>query len=224
MSPHAAEMLVHQVTPRIRSAVPHAVKAVGCEDSAELIQDTLCIAARLYENAERAGKTVTPGNITYYAIQHAKSGRRAYGRSITCPLHPATQLHGRAELNSFEEPVGGEEFGEELALADVFSNDHEDPATQAARKLDWELFVTTLNDRAKALVEKLVEGGSLSDVARSLSVSASTIQLTKNQLKARLIEFFGVDILAEVLRQPQWRDNLLANREQLACRTERMAS
>jgi len=223
MSPHAAEMLVHQVTPRIRSAVPVAVKAVGCEDAAELVQDTICIAARLYENAERAGKQVTPGNITYYAIQHAKSGRRAYGQSTTCPLHPATQLNGRAELDSFEQPVGSEELGEELALADVFSNDQEDPATQAARKLDWELFVTTLNDRARALIERLIEGGTFSDVARSFNVNASTIQVTKHQLRTRLIEFFGVDILAEAIRQPQWRDNLLANREQLACRTERMA-
>lgn len=64
----------------------------------------------------------------------------------------------------------------------------------------------------------------MSDVARSFNVNASTIQVTKHQLKARLIEFFGVDILAEAIRKPQWRDNLLASREQLACRTERMAS
>ena len=44
------------------------------------------MAAKLYDNAEKAGKQVTPGNIACYAIQHAKSGRRASGQSLTIQL------------------------------------------------------------------------------------------------------------------------------------------
>ena len=223
MSPHAGEMLLNEVSPRIRSAVPHAVRQVGCEDAAELVQDTIAIAAKLYDNAEKAGKVVTPGNITFYAIQHAKMGRRSYGQSKTCPLHPCCQLNGRADLNSFDEPASSEEGFEELTIADVFSSDSEDPATKAARKLDWEAFSATLTERAKAVIEMLVEGGCIREVAVRFSVSDSTMQNTKNQLKAKMIEFFGVDILAEIARLPAWKDNLVASREILACRVERMA-
>ena len=54
------------------------------------------MAAKLYDKAEKAGKQVTPGNIAYYAIQHAKSGRRAYGQSMTIPLSEKvdTSLNG----------------------------------------------------------------------------------------------------------------------------------
>ena len=67
----------------------------GAADAEEIVQDAIAIAAKLYDNAERAGKAVSPGNITYYALQHAKSGRRSYGQSKTCPLHPSTQLNGK---------------------------------------------------------------------------------------------------------------------------------
>lgn len=49
-------MLLNEVAPRIRSAVPHCVHAVGCEDAEELIQDTIAMAAKLYDSAEKAGK------------------------------------------------------------------------------------------------------------------------------------------------------------------------
>lgn len=68
MPPETGALLLHEVVPRIRAAVPRSVRTVGSEDHEELIQDTICMAARLYENAERAGKQVTPGNIAYYAI------------------------------------------------------------------------------------------------------------------------------------------------------------
>jgi hypothetical protein len=36
----------------------------------------------MLQSVETVGKTVTPGNIAYYAIQHVKSGRRSTGSSI----------------------------------------------------------------------------------------------------------------------------------------------
>jgi RNA polymerase sigma factor (sigma-70 family) len=223
MSPHAGELLVHQVAPRIRSAAPHAVRAVGCEDAEEIIQDAIAIAAKLYDNAEQAGKTVTPGNITYYALQHAKSGRRSYGQSKTCPLHPSTQINGRADLHSFEEPTGEEEWDETYAMADVFSRDEEDPAIQAARKLDWEQFLSTLSERARQVLETIAEGTTMRELAVRLNISEWTILRLKEQTKNRLVEFFGTEILADIVRRPLWRSNLDCNHELLACRAERMA-
>ena len=225
MSPETGELLLQEVAPRIRSAVPYCVRTVGCEDHEEIIQDTICMAAKLYDNAEKAGKQVTPGNIAYYAIQHAKSGRRAYGQSKTDPLHPSTQLNGRARLSCFEDAVKTEEGSEEpMLLTEVFSNEQEDPSTKAARNLDWESFTAPLNDRFKAILNVLAEGGQLKEVAKKFKVSTSTINTSKNQLKVKLLEFFGSDILKEIATMPQWRTNLLAHREMLACREERYAS
>ena len=221
MTPETGALLLHEVAPRIRAAVPRSVRTVGSEDHEELIQDTICMAARLYENAERAGKSVSPSNIAYYAIQHVRSGRRAWGQSTTDLLHPGTQLCGRSRLEGFEDPVRTEEGSTDpLLLADVFSVHEEDPSIEAARKLDWEQFTATLNDRFRAIVEVLAQGGCLKEVAARFKVSVSTIQNNKQQLAVRLREFFGVEILKEIGAIPQWRTNLLVHREMLACREE----
>lgn len=179
-----------------------------------------------YPDKQKALKrfnALTPGNIAYYAIQHAKSGRRAYGQSKTDPLHPCTQLNGRASLNQFEDAVKTEEGSDEpLLLTEVFSNEQEDPSTKAARNLDWQTFSASLNDRCQAILHVLAEGGQLKELAKTLKVSTSTINNNKNQLKLKLLEFFGSDILKEISHMPQWRTNLLAHREMLACREERM--
>ena len=222
MSPHAGEMLLHEVAPRIRSAAPYAVRQVGCEDAEEIVQDTICLAARLYENAEKAGKTVTPGNIAYYALQHAKSGRRSYGTHTADPLHPSAQFNGRATLESLDEPIKAEEGFEELLLADVLSVEEEDPSMQAARNLDWEAFTATLNERCRLIVQAVLEGRAMREVAERLNIHPTTVLHAKTQLISRMKEFFGVDILEQIVERPQWRNNLNAHREYLACRSERM--
>jgi hypothetical protein len=54
MTPHAGDILCTQIVPRIRAAVPSAVRPIGAEDAAELIQDGTAMAARMVHNAERA--------------------------------------------------------------------------------------------------------------------------------------------------------------------------
>ena len=65
MSPQAGEMLLHEVVPRIASAIPIAVSHVGCEDREELVQGGTVMAARILANANRNGKKVTAGNVAY---------------------------------------------------------------------------------------------------------------------------------------------------------------
>src|SRR5271156_2456725 len=74
MSPQAGWILQEEVVPRLRSAIPRSVNYVGCEDAEELIQDATAIAAKMLHSVEGQGKTVTPGNIAYYALQHVRSG------------------------------------------------------------------------------------------------------------------------------------------------------
>jgi hypothetical protein len=62
MSPQAGSILLEQVVPRLRSAIPRAVRCVGAEDHEELIQDGTAIAAKMLHNAEAAGMSAGSQN------------------------------------------------------------------------------------------------------------------------------------------------------------------
>ena len=68
MSPESACLLLHNVVPRLRSAIRIAVAHVGSEDDAELLQDGTVMAAKILTNATRKGKRVTAGNVAYYTL------------------------------------------------------------------------------------------------------------------------------------------------------------
>jgi hypothetical protein len=180
MSPQASRILQEEVVPRLRSAIPHNINQIGSEDSEELIQDATCMAARLLDNAEKANKTVTPGNVAYYKILHMKSGRRSYGASTVDALGIGAQLNGKSRTTSFDEPVHEEsELGEIFTINDVLSLDDEDPGQKAARKMDWEAFLTGLTEREQSVVEELLAGRSGSEIAGMFGLDPSTIQYFK---------------------------------------------
>jgi hypothetical protein len=217
MSPQAGQLLVNEIVPRLRSAVPNAVCLVGCEDAEELVQDATAMAARMLHNAEAAGKRVTPGNIAYYTIQHLKSGRRSTGSSTVDVLQSGTQLNGRTNLVSLDQVVRAEEDTDEtFTLGDVLSTDEEDPAVIATRKLDWSAFCATQPERSQAILGCAATGGSLTGVARRHRVSRSAIEHNRQNLAREIRQFMGEDILTEVARPPAWKHNLVAAREKTA--------
>jgi hypothetical protein len=223
MSPQAGFLLQDQVVPRLRSAIPNVVHCVGAEDHNELIQDATALAAKMMHNVEQAGKKVTSGNIAYYTIQHIKSGRRSTGSSYVDVYGSRTQLNGSTRINSLEEVVASSEEagGEIFTFNDVLSRDEEDPSTKAARKLDWETFMASLSARDQAIIQFLIEGKNGSAMARKLKVSDSTIRNSKKSLAVKIQEFMGFDILVQVQRKPEWKNNLGATKEKMACRHER---
>lgn len=222
MSPQAGWILQAEIVPRLQSTIPYSVHGVGSEDAAELIHDATAIAAQMLHNVELAGKSVTPGNIAYYAVQHLKSGRRSTGSSVVDAHGIGTQLNGRTRLSSLDEPVTAEnENGENLTFGEVLSQDWEDPAMLAARKLDWETLLALLTEREKAIVVYLTEGRTVSEVATLFKVSRSTMQQCKERLVTLIQEFMGVDILKEIQQSPDWRINLDTMHERMACRFDR---
>jgi hypothetical protein len=221
MSPQAGWLLQEEILPRLKASIPRNVNYIGSEDAQELIQDGTAIAALMLHSVEMAGKSVTPGNIAYYALQHLKSGRRSYGTSTVDALGIGTQLGGRSILKSLDEPTAEEPGGEVFTFHDVLSQDQEDPSMAAARNLDWQTLLTRLSEREKAIVEYLLEGRTVSDVALAFKVSRSLMQQCKDRLVQLIGEFMGVDILVEVLRLPGWRNDLNSTREKLACRYDR---
>jgi hypothetical protein len=241
MSPQAGFLLQDQIVPRLKSAIPIAVSFIGSEDAHELIADGTLIAAQMIHNAEQAGKqvlrnpgvgrrgarkmkTISAGNVAFYTIQKLKCGRRSTGSSTVDVMASATQLNGAARLTSLDEaaPVTSvDDVGEPLALHDVLSRDEEDPATKAARSIDWQTFMVSLSARDQAIINCLVEGKPLASVARKRQLNSSTILYHKRRLADAVLEHFGKDIIPQVLRKPNWKDSLDSTREKMACREER---
>ena len=160
MSPQAGFLLQDQIVPRLISAIPQAVSFIGSEDAKELVQDGAAMAANIIHNAERSGKkviktpggrqgarkikTISAGNVAFYTIQKLKCGRRSTGSSTVDVYGSGTQINGTTRLTSLDEAapvVGLDDAGDPLVLHDLLSNDQEDPATKAARKMDWDDFV-----------------------------------------------------------------------------------
>jgi DNA-directed RNA polymerase specialized sigma24 family protein len=220
MSPHNGWILQEEVVPRLRYSIPYQVNRIGSEDQEELVQDATCMAAKLLDNAEKANKTVTPGNIAYFTILHMKSGRRSYGASTSDVLGTGTQLNGRSQTYSMDEPVQADE-GEEFTVNDVLSLDDEDPGQKAARKMDWDAFLVRLTVRERDVVKLLLTGLSGSEIARMFGVDPSTVRYFKNRLADKILAFMGPDILIEIRRRPGWKNSLNAERERLACRVDR---
>ncbi len=221
MSPQAAELLVQEIAPRLRSSLSKAPQ-IGADDLGEMVQDGLALAATLLASAEARGKAVSAGNISYYAARLVKQGRRSTGQSTTDVLSPGTQLAGRSRLVSLDAALTEEVPGEEpMCLHDVLASTTEDPATAAIRRLDWARLVSALDTTARKILHCLSEGQDLTSLVPKLKRSRSALQGDKERLARQTTELFGSDILAEVQHLPQWHDNLVASRERSACRYAR---
>jgi len=224
MSPQAGWILQEEIVPRLRSAIPKCVRCVGAEDHEELVQDATATAAKMLHNLEIRGKQVTPGNVAYYTIQHAKSGRRSTGSSRVDVMGSTTQLNGSTILHSFSEVVAGDDGqGEPLALQDVISNDREDPATVAARKMDWDRFLDQLSRVERIVVEFLSAGKTLREAGRKVGVSDGTMQAYRKKIAAKALEFMGADVLRDLGHLPSWRIDLECEHQAQACRNDRRA-
>lgn len=213
MSPEAGSMLLNEVAPRIKAVTAH-FKFVGSDDQEEVAQDTVAMAARMLHNTEVNRKKVTPGNIAYYALQHAKSGRRSVGYSNADALATATQLNGRSRVKSLEHPISlADETHEEFAFEELFESEQEDPSQLAARKLDWEAFLARQTDKARAIIQCMAEGKSLKSLADRFRLSDAGIGYYKAQLAQAIKEFMGEDVLTMIVKEPNWKSGLRAMRE-----------
>jgi hypothetical protein len=77
---------------------------------------------------------------------------------------------------------------------------------------------------SRVILECLADERPLLEVALARGLSRSTIQTHRNRLTEALRAFMGVDLLQLMQRPPQWRINIRATRERLACRYERRAA
>jgi hypothetical protein len=221
MSPDAGAMLVGEIAPRLRSAIPRCVQPLSGEDADELVQDAIAVAAKMLHNLESAGKQVTPGNIAYYTILHMKSGRRSVTASRSDVMACGTQLDGKSAVLSVEEEVGYDpELDEAIHLGDLLTYRRDDPAMAAAREIDWELFLSSHDYRYGPIVKSIAEGRPLKDVPESGERCSRVYQL-RQRLADELREFMGEEAIADSLDEPTWRGNIVARSERAACQADR---
>ena len=222
MSPSAGDLLVEQIAPRLRTLVAKSVKPVGAEDPEELLQDAMTIAAQMLHRVEEQGKTVTPGNIAYYVILHMRSGRRSQGSSRVDTMAAGTQLDGSSSVLSFEEEVGYDpELDEPITLGQILASEHEDPSMEAARNIDWELFIATHDYRYGIMVKGLAEGKSLKATAERSGHLYMSLYGLKVKLAEDVREYLGNEAIAQSLQVPRWKASIARDRERTACRADR---
>lgn len=223
MSPALEEMLVTDVVPRLRHAA-RSIPKIGCEDDEEITQDATLMAARMMESAEQAGRTFTASNVAYYATKAARSGRRSYYTGRSDALSPGCQLDGNARHDWLDEERELE-TGEAGTLHDLVSpagyhGQETDPAEEAARNLDWELFLAAHSPRHRIAILVLVEGGTMREAGKRCGLGDSAALLLKRRIAADLIEFFGEEILRQLIdgTRPTWDSDLRMSRERHLCR------
>jgi hypothetical protein len=225
MTPSTEHLLLNEVQPRLRSAIPHKVPVVGSDDHQELLQDGLLIALRLFNGARRSRKNVTGASVAHYTIKCLRSGRRSSGYRKTDPLHPAAQLNGRCRVHSFEEHVAIDRSTDEpMTLGEMLPARDDDPATQAGRRLDWDHLIQQLDAIPKAVLVCLATCEELTGLVKRFRKSRSTLQNHKDRLARLIKECLGEDILLQIQEQPGWHNNMRVTREKLACRWERSST
>ena len=222
MSSATGDLLVTQIAPRLRSVIPKVVYPVGAEDADELVQDAIVLAANMLDNVERRGKVVTPGNIAYYTILHMKSGRRSQSATRTDAMAQGTQLDHKSCVLSMEEEVGYDpEIDEAITLGDLLASHLEDPATAAARNVDWDEFLGSHDYRYAVIVKGIVEGREFGETAKECGTGYLQLQHLRLRLAEELQEFLGPEAIMDSIPVPTWRANIMADREKAACKADR---
>ena len=220
MTVQAGKMLVEEIVPRLKVAIPKAVPHIGCEDHAELIQDATVIAAQMLSRVETQGKQFTAGNIAYYATLHIKSGRRSTGSSKLDVMAPQAQLCGNTAVHSLDEEFGQqhEDFDGPVTLGEMLAGQYEDVAQAAARNLDWAEFLGSLDKRQLIMLGDVAVGEPMGRSLRKKKVTYENIRHVRHSMADEVRECFGEDVLADVAKKPQWWGDLHAERERAACK------
>ena len=222
MSPESGTLLLEEIQPRLRSAIPKSVRPIGSEDDEELVQDAMALAAQMLDSVERRGKKVTPGNIAYFTILHMRSGRRSQCMSRSDIMACGTQLDAKSCLLSMETEVGYDpELDEPIDLGSLLASENDDPAQEAARNIDWNLFLQTHDYRYGILVEGMAKGENLKATAEKSGHLYSSLYGLKAKLALDLLEFLGSTAIEDSVHVPAWRSTIRRDKEKMACRADR---
>jgi len=135
MTTATGEILVKEILPILGRTVPRVVNPSDCEDSEELIADTLATAAEMLQSLEKAGRKIPARSVAFYSIQRAKSGRRAYQSGASDPLSPVFRTRNTSAIVPIDAPLSSEGEGSRT-MSDFIVAATEDPSETALRRID----------------------------------------------------------------------------------------
>ena len=211
MSPRAGELLLDVIQPMLIAVVPQVVRTTGAEDSAELVQDGMCMAAQAIDMLEKQGKSLMPRSVAYYTIQRLKSGRRSQYAGRMDAMCPGAVLDKKVVMADMD-AAAHDETGEELTFGEMLASDDEDAATLAARDIDWSLIEPLLTVRELKVLQALTEGRGTVEISLTCRVTPSAITQTKRQIGRKISSSWGCSAVREVGRVPVWGAGLRAAR------------
>jgi hypothetical protein len=134
-------------------------------------------------------------------------------------MSPGCQIDGKARHEWLDLEIEME-FGDIGTLHDViashpYQGQEPDPAEEAARNLDWELFLATHPPRHRTAILVLVEGGTMREAGKRCGIKDSAALVLKRRIAADLVVFFGEDVIRRLLDgvRPGWESDLRTVRE-----------
>ncbi len=217
--------MVNEILPLIQAAIAKGVvKPTGCEDAEELAAEAVAMAAEGLESAERRGKTVPANSVAFYAVQRLKYGRRSGYAGKADVMSAAAMLCGRVRMRSMDESMGvDEDSGDELTLHDILAGSGEDVESAAARELDWDTALQTMDDRMRAVVQGTAEGIGTGELAARYSISAPRVCQVRESAGEKILGAWGGDPINDATRETAWGRHVRSYAERRACRAERAA-
>jgi DNA-directed RNA polymerase specialized sigma24 family protein len=221
MTTETGNIVLADIVPIIKATIPRTVTPVGSDDHEELVQDAIVSACQMAESLERSNRPIIASSVAYYAIQRTRSGRRSQYGGRADALCSAAIMDGNSAPVSIDACLDlGTDDADGLTLGDVLADHRDDPATLAARKLDWTAFMRRLPIQHRTVVTGTAIGTPSKDLAEALRVSPPRVTQIRREAGIRLRDSMGTDILAESTREIPWRRDLRCAMESAASRHE----
>jgi len=150
-----------------------------------------------FRQAARNDRWLSAGQIVWVAWQAVRSGRTQHSsvRDIHSPLCQKRGGFSVAHLSHYrpqaqrQSPPGGRRF------ASVLASDRNNPADEAAVRIDWHVLHERLPRRMQEVLRGIVMGESGKNLAKRLRLSAARITQLKDELAVRIAEYFGPDLV-----------------------------
>ena len=224
MTATAGMLLVNRILPLIAAAIAKgAVKATGCEDREELVAEGCALAAKALESLEVRGKDVPANSVAFYAIERLKGGRRSGYAGKADVLSAAATISGRVNVHSMDQSVGVAEDDpySELTLHDVLADGREDGSTEAARRIDWDAALATMDARMQGIVLGTATEVGTGKLAGQYRISPARVCQVREAAGTKIAAAWGGEPVADVTREAGWRKHVRTYAERRACRYAR---
>jgi len=92
---------------------------------------------------------------------------------------------------------------------------------EAARNIDWQLFIATHDYRYGVILKGVAEGRSLKETAAAQREWYPGMWQLKQRMAEEVRLFLGDTAIADTTQPPRWKAGIAVDRERTACRAER---